>query len=760
MGLKINTLQHITSGQKINNLNKPANTANPNNFRNGNQSVTDKQAQLNYTAAQNKLKLQNAFSQQTVQPQENNKEINGINTESNFTMPVGKDETQESVLRRTYGEMAKRAGLSDEKKPVTVDGQERQLSGVELFVEERLKSNREEVKTKTGRDENRIFNADTGNVFSDTEFGSHRTGGSIISREGGQITMNPTESDIEQLKNVKASQDYAAGEKVADELEQAFANRGTLDKWFGEIDSSTEPGKALEKIKANRDNGEFQSGLINRLGADKFLKFEQMLNGNKNYGDVLRNSLVTVGNNEANYANGVEHEPSISGQIAKKAGIEQLVRLAGEGKDSLSKDSLVEAGKRIIKPEIAWNTETLGQPSSGFSNYRDRVTADGYKVLAAISRSPEASSELMQNEDFVRNGLRMSNINGSAGKIFAQIIRNGATDAQGNSSEDNVKSLEVLSKVLREDGIGSNDTSRIPGETVGLADKQTKISPEIADVLADVYANNIEKFSQAAGLNDEGNFNSEDTSEILRALQPHHSIVNGKGESVGDRLAQATAKEYTKLLQLAEKTGDSTYAERAANLAGDFINGNGKANVENAKAKDERSKRFVKALSIIGEVATVAGGKGISDIGSKIAGKIVAVGTETNGKTNNAENAEEENLRILRRQQTTNSATVVQVFEQGAYDRVSGKQESNPQEKMQAENFLADLKVYNESLPASGKILDQNGRLINPAQMTGSQRQSLESIFSGNENLARRSLAQRMNAVRDSLNNATERKIH
>lgn len=109
--------------------------------------------------------------------------------------------------------------------------------------------------------------------------------------------------------------------------------------------------------------------------------------------------------------------------------------------------------------------------------------------------------------------------------------------------------------------------------------------------------------------------------------------------------------------------------------------------------------------------------------------------------------------------QSSNKIALVATYERAAFERASGARPATADEKTKAQQFLNDLRVYNESLPQRARILDANTRLISPAKMSAEQRALMEDIFSGETNEAGDRLAERMNAIYDKLANAAERQV-
>lgn len=104
--------------------------------------------------------------------------------------------------------------------------------------------------------------------------------------------------------------------------------------------------------------------------------------------------------------------------------------------------------------------------------------------------------------------------------------------------------------------------------------------------------------------------------------------------------------------------------------------------------------------------------------------------------------------------------TFVRVFEQTAYGRTQNLIPADPKQMESAKKFLADLKTYDGHLETDGKILDPNGRLKNPFEMTEKQFGNLSNIFREDVDIPGRSgLYGSMNALHQALQSAAERQI-
>ncbi len=254
--------------------------------------------------------------------------------------------------------------------------------------------------------------------------------------------------------------------------------------------------------------------------------------------------------------------------------------------------------------------------------------------------------------------------------------------------------------------------------------------------------------------------------EFGESFQPKPVEIDGLGTLSSLKDKQLNDNEIWKIIESVEKlnTVSQTDAEAMAliykNNLPDFLQISGRPSQSIALQKyltlilrDENLRQNVgeatdKALVERIKNSVQFGNQTTDGIGSEVGG---LAGAYFNALTLSAGKDEKEKESIYRKKQTDIIILTVRGYEAAAEIQSGQNKDISPDERRNAEKFLADLKAYNESLPAGGKILDQNGRLINPAQMTGSQRQSLEAIFSGDENLARRDLAQRMSATRDKI---------
>ncbi|MGI9054756.1 MAG: hypothetical protein ACR2F2_03015, partial [Pyrinomonadaceae bacterium] len=302
--------------------------------------AADKKFGLDFTTSYTRAAVEKKFLAQT-QPPEDARNILGITTKTPFPKAIEPGESQASVLKRAYEEYAFKAGISNEK----AEGMDK--SPAEMFVEERLAANLKAV----GGETNRINNPKTDTLYTDEEW-----------KQLGSITMRPTDADIETLKLYKGTSDYLSGQKAADELIAAMDAGSSFwaDKPFAANNATISEAKVLDTINANRNNPDFQEGFINKLGTERFLKLEVQLKDSPKYADLMRTSLSKAANNTGEFAGGIKRNPNAAMEIAQKADIETLARLTSDQTKPMTKDFLVEAGKKTVKYGNGWNTVDRG----------------------------------------------------------------------------------------------------------------------------------------------------------------------------------------------------------------------------------------------------------------------------------------------------------------------------------------------------------------------------------------------------------------
>ena len=707
----------------------------------------DKKFGLDLNSNLNRARLEGKY-QTHEQNKENDGNIRGITTETPFRKEVGETETQESVLRRTFEEMAFKAGISD----VKLEGQEQ--SPKEMFIEERMANN----KAENGDKEHRIFykdsNSDTPQTFSDDDW--------VNRQKAGTITMYPTSDDITALKDFKASSDYNEGVRTADKVLQSLEQyeQWSLSNLTGFTNPKEDLQKALRFLDLNGTNGNFQEGFINKLGAEKFLQLEKVFADNPSYNLTISNSLAKATKNVDNtdaILVGESQTKLIEKEIAQKADIETLARLTKNKFTPQSSDFLVEAGKRAMTQDVGWVTRAGGGAGFGVPVKITVYNEGTQEVLKSIARDPQASLELLQDAEFVKNAMKLEN-SGENLDTISQIIRSGMSkEMQASNPEKADNAIRTMIEMIKNPDLikGTSKT--------GLRESDEIISERTAKTLADVYANNIETFSTASGRSsgDDKILDVKDTRAFLKALQPYGAVKDENGVTINDKLAIVTAVKYNELLAEAEKTGNPKSAERAANLASAFIDAKNQSNLGEAKEAEARREQLAVAIGIITGVGmgNMAKSAGVSNLTADLIGKISKEMGEGTISSSNVDDALEMNRDTLEKQQGSNKVALVNTYEQAAFERTNGTQTATPEAKAKAKEFLNDLKEYNDSLPAASKILDSNGRLINPLKMTGEQKASLEDIFSGKTNTAGDRLSNQMRAIYNELLNATERQV-
>jgi len=690
--------------------------------------AADKQLGANLIANYNRARIEQKFFAPQQDEAKAKDDINGITTETVFEMPVSKGESQESVMLRAYEAIADKAGLSTEP-----DG-----GSKKVFVESRLKANTDANGKVSINNPGKNPPAD----YTGTEWANIR-----------KLNFTPVNDEIKLLKELKSADNFNAGTKAADDILRAMelGERGFFEKLTSGTDASTELAKALNKVKENGGGYDFQQGLLSRLGADKTVQLEKMLSDNGQYNTLVKDALSTAGLTRPDKQ---DRTGDVRREIAEKSSLDALVRLTSDKYYPMDKNFLIGAGKRAMTKEVGWTTRAGGGAGTGVP-VKYNIYHEGTKqIMQTVARNPEASLELLQDAEFVKNATLLEN-SGKNEDTISQIIRSGTSKEMSEKNGEKVNNaLRVIVEVMKNPS-GIRGTSES-----GLRESSETISQRTAITLAEVYIKNIESFSAGTGRSENSDdiFDGDDVRTLLKVIQPYGDVKDAKGKTLSDKMASSTAVEYMRLLAEAESTGDVSYAEKAANLAGSYVDAKNQTNIEQAKEAEARREQLGKAIGIVAELSVFYGIKsdGLMELVADGLGKTAAAISENSMKGNNIDDAIKQNRATLDNQQATNKRSLLKVYEQGAFERINGKRETTAVEKQNAEQFLTDLREYNESLPAEAKILDGNGRLINSSQMSGRQRAAVEDIFSGSPNQARRRLSDRMNAIYDKLKLNTE----
>jgi len=642
------------------------------------------QSDTNLIANFNRARVEQRFQQENqVSP---NNDIGGITTETAFPLTVSSGETQESVMRRAFEAMADRAGLSPESK--------------QAFVESRMKANTNaEGKALILHIDKKPPTAYTGEEWARVS----------------AINFYPNDADIKELKQLKSDDNFNAGAQSADEIIRALelGHRGIFDKLMSDTDASTELAKALNKVRQNGANYDFQQGLLNRLGADRAVQLEEMLKDNFRYNSIIREAVSTTGIQNPERQ---DRTADIRREIAEKSSLEALVRLTNDPTYPMDKNFLVGAGKRVMTRDIGWKTRAYGEQGVAvkYNFYNEGTKGIMYK----ISRNAEASLELLQDAEFVKNATILENSDYNDDTI-SQIIRSGTSREMQEKNADKVNNaVRVIAEIVSQPG-NIRGTSKS-----GLRESENTVTERMANAMVDMFINNPSAFVEAAGREGtDGMFDGEEFRKFVAAVRPHKSAM--------ERLTAAVAIEYNILLRQAEN-GNSSNVTSAGNLTGAFVDALISENARDGRQADEERAMLGKAIGIAAEVFSFYGLKNseaVGEITADVIGKVMNEVGQGSVKGNSAERATEENDTIYKRQQTTNAIAVVTTFELAANERVNGAQTAQTEEKRQAQEFLQALRVYNESLPAGERILDSNGRLVNWRTATPQQRVRIADIF-------------------------------
>jgi hypothetical protein len=671
--------------------------------------AADKQFGGAFTGNLNRARLEQKFAaQQQNQPVQNdeNKEILGVTTSRPFPKEIAPDETQESVLRRTFQEYAATAGISSER----AEGAEK--SPAEMFVDERMELNKAENKG-----EYKIFNSKTHAAYSTTEWAKFQ--------KSGGIRMFPTENDIESLKSFKSVSDSNFGQKIANEVLEAMKEGA----------GSTRLTRALETMRAYQNNSDFQSGLVDTLGAEKFLELHAMVKDDLTYRAVLQQTLSGATSLEPEYAEGIEHGSSVGQQIAQKASVETLSQLLDSKSYPMSKDFLVEAGKRATTPGVGWiKAETKPGQFLSWDNASDKSN----RIFEAISRSPAASAELLNDADFVKNGLRMSNMTDTASgdriRNFDRIITAGTSaEAREKNAEKVEKALITLAETIgNADSYRPQDLGRISGDVIG-APREKVVSEETANALAKVVEENPQAFFEAAQSDEteNGKLDKKDVQNIFTAISQYENPKRNLEASVSSQVAKLMTESASFSNQKTEKPREIGL------LLDTIVKADKSASLKNASDED---KKIEMATNLFNDVAgLIPFGdmpmQGLTKLAMASAqrratdiAKSGTTGTYADIEKGNLENKESKLNVVI-------SRSTLKAYEQAAYTTLNDKNSSSDA-KSKAAQFIQDIKSYNEALPDNEKVLDGSGKLVDPnaPATSGGQRINMNRLAQGGIN--------------------------
>ncbi|MBC7795775.1 MAG: hypothetical protein H7Z37_02755 [Pyrinomonadaceae bacterium] len=677
MGLKIsNATQIQTDTQTTAKVEKKV--VNQNSVitdRAANGDVYNKKASGENLAANAKQRLNATFNAQqnnaAQQTQQENKEINSVTTASVFPKAVGADESQESVLRRTFDEYAFKAGLSDQ--PVG----EGELSPAKMFVEERMAANKAE-NGGTYRIVN-LNNPQPNKVFTGTEWAARQ--------RDGQIRMHPNSEDIDSLKQFKGIGDYNDGMRAADELNKM-------------IDSGLDANdpKVYELIKNWKSNPSFQSGLVDRLDADNFIKAEKYLSQTP-YRDVMRIALSATRNDEVIGDDGEPTTTTISQRIAQRADAQVLERLTADSNNPMSKDFLIEAGKRVVKENVGFRYQR--DTGSEIPTSVAYANKDAETVLQRLSKNPEVSLELMQDESFVKDVAKFSAIGGK-NEGFAQIMVSATSKemrAAGNGEKID-KALKTLADVYK------NPEDIAPGNLNAGEKDQKYISETNAKALATIYENNSETLFEASRRKTSSSFDQKGVSSLFKAM--------GQYESSKQASLNTTKTKVAELLWRSASESNPELAGNAVDLAKNYAESENSLLLTDAKNADKQQERVADILGAGTDVFGKGGLKyfGVQGMVVETVVKGVAAEVKRDTKGNNVEVAQsiikEKNLDA----NAAKKIILLTAFESAATAKVNGQTPATNEEKAKAAEFLKDLRDFNDQLKDGEKILDGNGRLI------------------------------------------------
>ena len=450
---------------------------------------------------------------------------------------------------------------------------------------------------------------------------------------------------------------------------------------------------------------------------------------NRKYNTIIKDALSTTGLENTGKQ---DRTANIRREIGEKSSLDALVRLTGDKTYPMDKNFLVGAGKNVTTEGVGWIKAEV-QPGQVFSF--DTVSAKSESVFSAISKSPEASAELMNNPDFVKNGLRMSNMSpmDRTAKIgyFNQIIEAGTSaEAKAKSPEKVEKAIVLLAETIGDTSLyRPQDLPRISGDVLGMP-REKVVSESMANTLAKVVSANPQVFIDAVRRNDteKSYLDGSDVQNIFVAVSQYPS---SKAE------LESTIKVEVSKMML-EGTDFSKSNSEISSKIGQLLDVYAKADKSSSmKEAADKDKRIEMAANIFNDVAGLIP---FGDLPMQSLTKLAMASTQRritemakDGTGGNYVGLEKDNLEKKEAKlRDSINFIALKSFEQSAYRTLTNK-DASLESKQKAAKFLEDIKIYNQAMPADEKILDANGKLVDPFAPTtnGGQRNNLVNLAQG-----------------------------
>lgn len=517
-----------------------------------------------------------------------------------------------------------------------------------------------------------------------------------------------------------------AGADAAHKVQEAIrlGNRNPLEKLFSDRDASQEMARALDIVQANQNDPAFQTAFLETLGAEGVTDLERRLQDDDDYPNVMRNSLSVASNRGTLSAD-------FQRQIVDNADLGTLERLTSDPNNRMSDDFLVAAGKKATTKDIGWkefDKTIFGPDGSAVNFHAEEIQDHADQLLTNIARSSRtASLALLQDESVVRGGLRMSFLSKPPGQDngMAELLRAGTSlELRPQHDREINQALHNISEVLRDpDSFHVNVT--ING-MVDIPKDQTIVTGNVADALAEVYRTNAPDFSGAAArqVPDTRTFDYEDTRTFLGAALEHESTRN--------TIYFTTQVEAARLMRADADFSDpsSGQARVAGRLIGAYADAYSRTVLKDAADQDKRQALIAgvvnSSISMLGNAAP-----GLWSVpASGVANQTAALVSEAM-KGNAVDKAKEALDHEAHRQQGSAELLALASYDNAARDALNGATGTTAQGRADAEAFNRALVEYNNALAEGEKILDGDGRLINPAEANGAQLERLQDLANG-----------------------------
>jgi hypothetical protein len=314
---------------------------------------------------------------------------------------------------------------------------------------------------------------------------------------------------------------------------------------------------------------------------------------------------------------------------------------------------------------------------------------------------------------------------------FDQIITAGTSaEAREKNPEKVEKALITLAETIgNADSYRPQDLGRISGDVIG-APREKVVSEETANALAKVVEENPQIFFKGArkGANEKNEMDSKDVQNVFTAISQYENPKRNLEASLNSQITKL-------MIEGANFSGQKNVKPTEIGLLIDALaKADKNATIKNASDED---KKIEMAANLFNDVAGLIP---FGEMPMQNLTKLAVASTQrrltdlakSGTKGTNVEieksNLEDEEAKL---KDAVNMSTL-KAYEQSAFITLNDKTAS-PETKLKAKQFLEDIKIYNEAMPINKKILDANGRIVDPSApaTNGGQRVAMNSLAQG-----------------------------